>query len=170
MSSAGAWRCIASRACRLLSSAPLSHGDASAMRTQVGIVGAGPAGLLLAHLLRGRGIDSVILESRTRSEIEGTVRAGVLEQGTVDTLTCAGAWRAASPADALTSYERVYPFGWFGILVEAPPSSDELIYAAHERGFALVSTRSATLQRMYFQCDPKDRVENWPDARIWEEL
>jgi p-hydroxybenzoate 3-monooxygenase len=81
-----------------------------------------------------------------------------------------GTCKGHVPEHVLTTYERVYPFGWFGIMVEAPPSSDELIYASHERGFALVSTRSSTLQRMYFQCDPSDRVENWPDARIWQEL
>jgi p-hydroxybenzoate 3-monooxygenase len=64
----------------------------------------------------------------------------------------------------------MYPFGWFGILVEAPPSSSELIYASHERGFALVSTRSPTLQRLYFQCDPHDKVSSWSDDRIWNEL
>jgi p-hydroxybenzoate 3-monooxygenase len=69
-----------------------------------------------------------------------------------------------------TEYLRSYPFGWFGILTEAPPSSQELIYALHERGFALVSTRSPTIQRMYFQCDPHDRVEAWTDDRIWSEL
>ena len=67
-------------------------------------------------------------------------------------------------------YFRVYPAGWFGILAKAPPSSDELIYAHHERGFALVSTRSPDVQRIYFQCDPADSVDNWPDERIWEEL
>ena len=67
-------------------------------------------------------------------------------------------------------YFRVYPFGWFGILAKAPPSSDELIYTHHERGFALVTTRSPDVQRMYFQCDPNDSVDNWPDDRIWEEL
>jgi p-hydroxybenzoate 3-monooxygenase len=67
-------------------------------------------------------------------------------------------------------FERVYPFGWFGILCEGPPSSDELIYARHDRGFALISTRSANVQRMYFQCDPKDSVDNWSDDRIWAEL
>jgi p-hydroxybenzoate 3-monooxygenase len=78
--------------------------------------------------------------------------------------------RAAIPAGLRKDYERVFPFGWFGILVEAPPSSDELIYARHERGFALVSTRSPNVQRMYFQCDPKDSVENWSDDRIWAEM
>ena len=243
------------------------------MRTQVGIVGAGPAGLLLAHLLHLRGIDSIVVDHRTREEIEGTIRAAVLEQGTVDLLAEAGlgerlareaffhrgiylrfggrshhidmqalsggrlvtiypqhevlkdliaarlsaggvvhfgaadvfiegiagdrpvmrfrkdgreeaiacdfiagcdgahgASRAAIPQDHLTRHERVYPFGWFGILVEAPPSSDELVYAAHSRGFALLSTRTPRLQRMYLQCDPADRVENWPDDRVWEEL
>ncbi len=74
------------------------------------------------------------------------------------------------PQEARTEYERTYPFGWFGILVEAPPSSEELIYTLHERGFALVSTRSPEVQRLYFQCDPDDEVDNWPDDRIWEEL
>ncbi len=241
--------------------------------TQVGIVGAGPAGLLLAHLLDLAGVGSVVIETRTREEVEGTIRAGVLEQGTVDVLVesgvgerlrreaffhrgvylrfdgrtrhvdmqeltggkhvtvyaqhevirdlvkarlaaggeiafgvsdvrivdpaserpalefahgggprrldcdfvagCDGSHgvsRNSFPEGALTRHERVYPFGWFGVLVEAPPSSDELIYATHERGFALVSTRSATLQRMYFQCDPADRVERWSDDRIWAEL
>jgi p-hydroxybenzoate 3-monooxygenase len=242
------------------------------MRTQVGIIGAGPAGLLLSHLLHLRGIDSVVLETRSREQIESTIRAGVLEQGTMDLLTqagvgermrCEGALhrgfelafegkrrridlteltghaitvyaqhevlkdlvearinangalyfgvsdtslhsidgetpsiqhcyqgamhelrcdyiigcdgsqgvsRASIPLALRRDYERVFPFGWFGILVEAPPSSDELIYARHERGFALVSTRSPNVQRMYFQCDPKDSVDNWSDDRIWDEL
>ena len=239
-------------------------------RTQVAILGAGPAGLMLSHLLHRAGIESVVVETRSRNEVEGTIRAGVLEQGTVDLLVetgvgerllreaffhrgvylrfdgrthhidmqeltggrrvtvyaqhevirdlvrarlgaggaimfgaqdvkvveegaaieywhegaaqrleCAllagcdgshGISRHSIPAGILTRHERIYPFGWFGILVEAPPSSDELIYATHERGFALVSTRSPTLQRMYFQCDPADDVARWPDERIWEEL
>jgi p-hydroxybenzoate 3-monooxygenase len=241
--------------------------------TQVGIIGAGPAGLLLSHLLHLRGIESVVLESRGRAEVEGTIRAGVLEQGTVDTLKEAGVGerlareaffhrgvylrfdgrthhidmealtggrkvtvyaqhevikdlvaarlaaggeilfdvgevtihdvegerpslryvhrgsaqqlacgfiagcdgshgvaRHSIPASLVRKHERVYPFGWFGILVEAPPSSDELIYCASERGFALVSTRSPALQRLYFQCDPHDSVERWSDDRIWSEL
>jgi len=242
-------------------------------RTQVGIVGAGPAGLLLSHLLHLAGIESIVVESRMREDVEGTIRAGVLEQGTVDMLTetgvgerlhreaffhrgvylrfngethhidmqeltggkrvtvyaqhevikdlvkarlaaggdvrfgvsdvkleamdsqrpaisfaeggaarrvecdfiagCDGSHsmsRHSIPAGVLTRHERIYPFGWFGILVEAPPSSDELIYAAHDRGFALVSTRSPTLQRMYLQCDPNDSVAHWSDDRIWAEL
>ena len=242
-------------------------------RTQVGIVGAGPAGLLLSHLLHLSGIESIVVESRTREDVEGTIRAGVLEQGTVDMLTdtgvgerlhreaffhrgvylrfngethhidmqeltggkrvtvyaqhevikdlvkarlaaggdvrfgvsevkleamdsqrpaisfieggaarrvecdfiagCDGSHsmsRHSIPAGVLTRHERIYPFGWFGILVEAPPSSDELIYAAHDRGFALVSTRSPTLQRMYLQCDPNDSVADWSDDRIWAEM
>ncbi|BFG77593.1 4-hydroxybenzoate 3-monooxygenase [Paraburkholderia terrae] len=242
------------------------------MRTQVGIIGAGPAGLLLSHLLHLQGIDSVVLESRSREQIESTIRAGVLEQGTMDLLTetgvgermkaegalhhgfelafegkrrridltdltgkaitvyaqhevikdlvaarvaaqgalkfevsdvslygidgttptiryrhqgeahelqcdfiigCDGSQgisRNAIPEALRRDYQRVYPFGWFGILVEAPPSSDELIYARHERGFALVSTRSPNVQRMYFQCDPKDTADNWSDDRIWAEM
>lgn len=242
------------------------------MRTQVGIIGAGPAGLMLSHLLHLQGIESVVIESRTREEIESTIRAGVLEQGTMDLLHevglgrrmaaegtlhhgfelafngtrhridlkdltghaisvyaqhevikdlvaarvaadakivfgvvetslhnvdtetpsiryqkdgeehsvecdfvigCDGSQgvsRQAIPENARKDYQRLYPFGWFGILVEAPPSSDELIYARHERGFALISTRSSTVQRMYFQCDPKDSVINWSDDRIWHEM
>ena len=241
--------------------------------TQVAIVGAGPAGLLLSHLLHREGIDSVVIESRSRAEIEATIRAGVLEQGTVDLLAQSGVGgrmqregfvhegiylrfggrshridfpsltggrsimvyaqhevikdlvaarlaaggtilfevkdasvydldsaqpkirfhhedslfeiscdfiagcdgfhgitRPAIPSRVRREFTRVYPFGWFGILVEAPPSTDELIYAHHERGFALVSTRSPQIQRLYLQCDPNDEVKNWPDSRIWEEL
>jgi p-hydroxybenzoate 3-monooxygenase len=245
------------------------------MRTQVAIVGAGPAGLLLSHMLYLRGIESVIVESRSREAIEATIRAGVLEQSTVDLMTEIGAGermkregfvhhgfelrfrgrnhrinlhdlakgrvitvyaqhevlkdlialrlatggqilfetkatnffditsnrpkltfqgkdgvptelvadfiagcdgshgvsRAAIPEGSVrTDFFRVYPFGWFGILAKAPPSWDELIYAHHERGFALISTRSPDVQRMYFQCDPADSVDNWSDERIWEEL
>jgi p-hydroxybenzoate 3-monooxygenase len=243
------------------------------LRTQVGIVGAGPAGLLLSHLLHLEGIESVVLESRSREAVEQTIRAGVLEQGTVDLLTsvgvgdrmqregavhhgielrfdgrghridfpsltggraimlyaqhevlkdlikarleaggdirfeapavgvddldsdrprvrfqqdgrdqelecdvvagCDGSWGVclpAIPADRRTEYHREYPFGWFGILAEAPQSSKEIVYTYHERGFALVSTRSPTVQRLYFQCDPDDEAGNWPDERIWAEL
>jgi len=243
-------------------------------RTQVGIVGAGPAGLLLAHLLRGDGVESIVLETRSREEIEATLRAGVLEQGTVDVLKASGVGdrmmregfvhhgvvlrfggrshridltalsggrsimvyaqhevikdlvkarldagapiefgvkdvtlqdldtraprirfrdaadrlreidcdyvagcdgfhgvsRPSIPSRRRNEFARVYPFGWFGILVEAPPATEELIYAHHEQGFALVSTRSPQIQRLYLQCDPEDRVENWPDERIWREL
>ncbi|MGO0790001.1 4-hydroxybenzoate 3-monooxygenase [Herbaspirillum seropedicae] len=242
------------------------------MRTQVAIIGAGPAGLLLSHLLHLKGIESVVLETRSREEIESTIRAGVLEQGTMDILTETGVGermkregalhhgielafggrrhridlteltgqaitvyaqhevikdlvaarlaaqgqllfsvsgtsiegvetdeprvrfmhegeqhtleadfiagcdgfhgvsRPAIPESKRQDYQRIYPFGWFGVLVEAPPSSDELIYAQHERGFVLVSTRSPTVQRLYFQCDPKDSVDNWSDDRIWNEF
>ena len=242
------------------------------MRTQVAIVGAGPAGLLLSHLLHLNGVESVVLESRSRAEIEATIRAGVLEQGSMDILNDAGVGarmraegalhhgvefafggrrhridlaeltgkaitvypqheviidlvaarlaaggqilfetgevaldgtdsarpsvafvhkgeaqrieadfvigcdgfhgvsRPAIPSSLRQDFQRTYPFGWFGILVESAPSSNELIYAQHERGFALVSTRSPTVQRLYFQCDPKDHVDNWSDDRIWAEL
>ena len=244
------------------------------MRTQIGIVGAGPAGLLLSHLLHLRGIESVVLDNRSRSEIEATIRAGVLEQGTVDILNDTGlggrmaregfqhhgielrfggrghridfpsltggkavmvyaqhevlkdliharldaggrvlfevshvsvydldtvsprirfrtregaleelacdyvagcdgtngVCRPSIPSGLLTAYEKTYPFGWLGILCNAPPSSSELIYALHESGFALVSTRSPDIQRLYLQVDPADRLENWPDDRIWAEF
>ena len=243
------------------------------MRTQVGIVGGGPAGLLLSHLLHLQGIESVVLERRSREDLETTVRAGVLEHGTAGLLNeggvgermlregsvhhgielrfdgrghridfadltdglsitiygqqevvkdlirarleadgkvlfeagaesvedldtespkirflqdgeqeeiscdyvagCDGTFgvcRTGIPENARIEYTRTYPFGWFGILVEGPPSTEELIYTLHDRGFALVSTRSPEVQRLYFQCDPQDDVEEWPDERIWDEL
>jgi p-hydroxybenzoate 3-monooxygenase len=258
---------------RLLWSCRLGAGFGLSVRTQVGIVGAGPAGLTLSHLLAEAGIDSVIIETRTRAAIEETIRAGVLEQGTVDLLreTGVGAralaegtkhdgirlrfggrghridfaglvgrsvWlypqhevlkdligaRLAAGADIRfaasdvslldvtshkpglsftdadgtavelrcdiiagcdgsagiskwaipdverTDYFRTYPFGWFGILVEAAPSAPELIYAHSERGFALISTRTPEVQRMYFQCDPEENPDGWSDDRIWAEL
>ncbi len=244
------------------------------MRTQVGIVGAGPAGLLLAHLLHLQGIESIVIEARTRAHIESRIRAGVLEQGTVDLLCEAGVGarlqqqglphhglelsfngarhrinlhkltggrvitvygqtevvkdliqarmaaaaplhfaveetsihdcesatpkirfrqhdgapqeiqcdfiagcdgfhgmcRTAIPPAALTTYERVYPFGWLGILAQSAPPAEELIYCQHERGFALFSMRTATITRLYLQCEPDENIAHWPDARIWEEL
>jgi p-hydroxybenzoate 3-monooxygenase len=243
------------------------------VRTQVGIVGGGPAGLLLSHLLHLQGIESVVLERRSREGLETTVRAGVLEHGTAGLLNevgvgermlregsvhhgielrfdgrghridfadltdglsitiygqqevvkdlirarleadgkvlfeagaesvedldtespkirflqdgeqeeiscdyvagCDGSFgvcRTGIPENARIEYTRTYPFGWFGILVEGPPSTEELIYTLHDRGFALVSTRSPEVQRLYFQCDPQDDVEEWPDERIWDEL
>jgi p-hydroxybenzoate 3-monooxygenase len=242
------------------------------MRTQVGIVGAGPAGLLLSQLLHLAGIESVIFERRSREYVEGRIRAGVLEQGTVDLLDEAqvgarmhqvglvhegielsfggtrhridfraltgkavtvygqtevtkdlinarlaaggkimfeaedvtvhdfegdrpkirfrqdgkaqelacdfiggcdgfhGVCRTRVPQDGLTVYERTYPFAWLGILAETPPVSDELIYCHHERGFALFSMRSPTLSRLYIQCAPDERLDEWPDERIFDEL
>jgi p-hydroxybenzoate 3-monooxygenase len=241
-------------------------------RTQVGIVGAGPAGLVLGQLLHLRGIESVVLEARSREYVEQRVRAGVLEQGTVNLmkemgvgermerqglvhhgvelrfaerghridfedltgkaitvygqqevvkdliaarldfggtllfevddvrpegietdapalrfshegeehlLRCDviagcdgfhGVCRGAVPDGVLTFHEREWPFAWLGILAEAAPSSDELIYAHHERGFALQSMRSPQVTRLYLQCEPTDELEAWPDERIWEEL
>ncbi|WP_159996064.1 4-hydroxybenzoate 3-monooxygenase [Roseomonas sp. 18066] len=246
-----------------------------ARRTQVGIIGCGPAGLFLAHLLARAGIDSLILEARSRDAVEGTIRAGVLEHGvaalmqelglaarmlrqasrhagitlqwrgqrlhldlaaltggkavtvyaqhevlkdlvaarlaaapgsilfdtparavegiegaqpsivfetpggSVDRLDCDyvvaadgfhGIGRGAIPASIRQEYGKKYPFGWLGVLVEAPRSWPELIYASQGEGFSLLSTRSATVQRMYLQCDPADPVEAWDDARIWREL
>jgi p-hydroxybenzoate 3-monooxygenase len=241
------------------------------MRTQVGIVGAGPAGLMLSHLLHLEGIESVILENRNREYIESRIRAGLIEQWASDLLVETGLGarmqregmfhngvhfafggalhynfrdlvgkgvtiygqqevvkdliarrladggqilfeasdvsvhdfagrapkirfryggrdvelacdfiggcdgfhgicRPSIPATALTAYDREYPFGWVGILSESPPPEHELIYAYHERGFALYTMRSPTLARLYFQCAPDDEIENWLDARIWQEL
>jgi p-hydroxybenzoate 3-monooxygenase len=243
------------------------------MRTQVAIIGAGPAGMFLAHLLRRDGIDAVVIERRDRAYVEGRVRAGVLEQVTVDlmhrlglakrlvreglvhggtnlaldgrlfridmaaltggstvtvygqqevmrdlfeaaeandlsivwnamnvtlegldgdqptvswqadgsqqTLACDfvvgcdgyhGISRAAIPADVLNTFERVYPFGWLGILADVPPADHELIYANHERGFALASMRSATRSRYYIQCGVDENVADWSDDRFWDEL
>ncbi len=240
------------------------------MRTSVGIVGAGPAGLLLALLLQRQGIESIIVERRSRAYVEGRIRAGVLEQGTVDLLHEAGVGermareglvhrgiyvslgdrlhpidfdalvggkvtvygqteitkdmnqarlaegeilyeadavtvhglddqpsirfrkdgqeheiacdfiagcdgfhgvcRQTIPPAALTQYERVYPFAWLGILAETPPVADELIYASHERGFALFSMRSPSVSRLYIQCRPDEDLDAWPDERIWDEL
>lgn len=209
------------------------------MRTQVGIVGGGPAGTLLSHLLHLQGIESVVLELRGHridfADLTGRnimvygqqevvkdlyaarLDAGgqiVFEAGAVDLqdletsqpkirfrrgayldleaggvrfrgdaeeeeITCDfvagcdgyfGPCRNSIPEDVRKEHVRTYPFGWFGILVEGPPSTEELIYNLHERGFALVSTRSPKIQRLYFQCDPNDDVDNWPDERIWEEL
>jgi p-hydroxybenzoate 3-monooxygenase len=242
------------------------------IRTQVGIVGAGPAGLVLSHLLYLQGIESVVLENRSRQYCEERIRAGVLEWGTVELLAQMGVGdrmkreglvhygielrfggrghridfkdltgraitvygqhevikdliqarleahaqilfevedvslhdfegvtpsiryamgdetheircdfiagcdgfhgicRPSVPADALTIYERIYPFGWLGILAEAAPSSEELIYAYHDRGFALHSMRSPQITRLYLQCSPDEDLAEWPDDRIWKEL
>ena len=241
--------------------------------TTVGIVGGGPAGLMLSHLLARAGVDSVVVEIRSRREIEETHRAGILEQDSVRLLVetgvsdrvlrdgyrhegielafgggghridfeglvgaaaqlypqtdvfmdladarardggdvrfgvtdvsvadvdsdrprlrftdadgqavevrcdylvgsdgSRGICRQEFPEARRRQYFREYPFAWFGILVEAPPSAPELIYNHSERGFALISQRTETLQRMYFQCDPGEDSEQWSDDRIWEEL
>jgi p-hydroxybenzoate 3-monooxygenase len=246
---------------------------AISLRTQVGIVGAGPAGLVLSHLLFLQGIDSVVIENRSRQYVEERVRAGVLEQGTVDLLSAMGVGermkreglvhhgielrfggrghridfeeltggkgitiysqhevlkdlnnarlatggqvyfevdnvtvsdfdgprpkiryhkngdryelscdfiagcdgfhgicRPSVPPSVLTEYEREYPFGWLGILAEAPPSSSELIYTYHDRGFALLSMRTPQISRLYLQCKPDEDISLWNDERIWQEL
>jgi p-hydroxybenzoate 3-monooxygenase len=242
-------------------------------RTQVGIVGAGPAGLTLAHLLEREGIDNVVIEARSREYVEARIRAGVVEQGIVDLLMEAGAGerlereglvhhgielqfagerhriplsdlaggraiviygqtelvkdlirlrletgqplhfevsdvsvdqlltdrplirfrhggrdeelecdvvagcdgfhgicRPSIPTGVLSEFSREYAFGWLGILAAVAPSSDELVYAHHERGFALLSLRSPELSRLYVQCRPDEDLGAWPDDRIWEEL
>lgn len=240
--------------------------------TQVAIMGAGPAGLMLAHLLAKTGIESTVIEVRSHQDISETVRAGILEHGTVNLLVDSGVsdrvlregdrhdgielrfngeshrvdfkdlvgeavWlypqtdvfldlaarrkadggdvrysvtdtsvhnpegkpvvhftdaegveyelradfvvgadgsrsqsRSLVPESARTRYFHEYPFAWFGILAEAPRSSDELIYANSANGFALISQRTETVQRMYFQCDPKENVQDWDDDRIWAEF
>ncbi len=243
------------------------------IRTQVGIVGAGPAGLLLSHLLHLDGIESVLVEARSRDYVEHRVRAGVLEQGSVDLLNEAGVGdrmrreglvhhgielrfggkghrvdfpsltggrsitvygqqevvkdliatrfaaggsilfeatdvavhdlesespritfrhggedielscsvlagcdgfhgicRPAIPAHVLSVFERTYPFAWLGILAKAAPTHEELIYAYHERGFALYSMRSPEITRLYLQVAPEEDIASWPDERIWREL
>ncbi|WP_069764015.1 4-hydroxybenzoate 3-monooxygenase [Streptomyces sp. LUP47B] len=243
------------------------------MRTTVGIIGAGPAGLLLARLLHNAGIDSVVLESRDRAYVEHRQRAGILEQGTVDVLRAAGAgermdreglphdgielrydrkrhrvdfpaltdgrsvmvyaqtevckdlialqlkdggpllfeaealavegadtdtprvrfrhegredvleceyvvgcdgfWgvaRKAIPAELTRVFERAYPFAWLGILADVPPSHDELVYARHDRGFALLSMRSPSVSRLYLQVPEGADAGSWDDDAIWDEL
>lgn len=243
------------------------------MRTQVGIIGAGPAGLLLGHLLAERGVDAVVVESRSRAHVEGRLRAGVLEHGTVDLLVAAGlgdrllreglrhdgihlqwpgerahldfpaltgrsVWvygqtevvkdliaarlaaggqllfevtdtsvteadgerpvlrctdadgrpqvfecdaivgadgfhgisRGEIPRQLQRTWQRTYPFAWLGILADVAPSTDELIYAWHPRGFAMHSMRSPEVSRLYLQVDVQDSIEEWSDDRIWSEL
>jgi p-hydroxybenzoate 3-monooxygenase len=242
------------------------------MRTQVGIVGAGPAGLMLARLLHLQGIESVVIENRSRDYIENRIRAGLIEHWAADLLVDVGAgermqregvlhWginigingdlhridfkklvdkrvtiygqqevvkdlvaqrladggpllfevdgvsvheltgerpkirfnyedraqeitcdfiagcdgfhgicRPSIPDGVLSVFERDYPFGWLGILAESPPPDHELIYSYTDRGFALYTMRSMTVARLYLQCDPDDDIENWPNARIWDEL
>jgi p-hydroxybenzoate 3-monooxygenase len=242
------------------------------MRTQVAIIGAGPSGLLLGQLLHRAGVDTIILEQRSKEYVLGRIRAGVLEQGAVALLEEAGCGsrmrreglvhegieiafggirhridfkaltgktvlvygqtevtrdlmearetagapivyealdasisdvetshprvryskdgveyeiecdyvagcdgfhgvsRQTIPEEAIRTYERVYPFGWLGILTDKTPVSDELIYVNHQRGFALCSMRSATRSRYYLQCRLDEQVSDWPDEKFWQEL
>ena len=242
------------------------------MRTQIGIVGAGPAGLVLAHLLHLDGIESIVIEDKSRAYIEQRLRAGLLEQGSADILIETGVAerllrermlhhglyikfngelhrldfqdlvgksvmiyaqqelvkdlvaarlaygapiifdvadvalhdlegprprirftkdgrpqeiecdyiagcdgfhgvsRPSIPPAAINYFERDYPFAWLGILSEAPPTKDELVYTHHERGFALLTMRTPVLSRLYLQCARDEEIGNWPDERIWDEL
>ncbi len=242
------------------------------MKTQVAIIGAGPAGLLLGHLLRAEGIEAVVIERASPDYVLGRIRAGVLERTTIDLMDrlginqrmhseglphdgfhladgerliridiaaltghrvmvygqtevtrdlmdaapergleviyeaadvalhdvtgdapyvtftkdgveqrvdarfiCGcdgfhGPSRKAIPASVATAYEKVYPFGWLGILADVPPCNHELIYANHERGFALASMRSETRSRYYIQVPLDEKIEEWPDDRLWDEL
>ncbi len=243
------------------------------MRTQVVIIGAGPSGLLLSQLLHLKGIDTLVLERQSRDYVLSRIRAGVLEQGTVDLLKSAqvgerlerealihggielafdggrrhidmksltggsvvtvygqtevtrdlmdardalagqlvyeaedvtphdfdggkprvtyrkdgvthevfcdyiagcdgyhGISRRSVPQDALKTFDRVYPFGWLGLLSDTPPVNDELIYSNHERGFALCTMRSLTRSRYYIQCATDEKPETWSDDRFWDEL
>ena len=241
-------------------------------KTQVGIAGAGPAGLLLSKLLANVGIESIVIDRQNRPHIEGRIRAGVLEWGSVEAIREAGIGermdreglphdgfdmcfdgelhridlksltdqkvmvygqtevtkdlfdahakrgtevifsvedseivdaksdhpiirfvkdgeqheiecdyvagcdgfhgvsRKTIPADVLKTFERVYPFGWLGLMVDQPPVSDELIYSNHQRGFSLCSMRSPTRSRYYLQCDMSEKVEDWSDERFFDEL
>jgi p-hydroxybenzoate 3-monooxygenase len=243
------------------------------MRTQVGIIGAGPAGLMLSHLLHLEGIDSVIIERSEQDHVRSRLRAGVLEQGTIEMMREVGlgervgrlaleqhaldfrfnnrshrldfheasdgksAWvypqhevvadlmrvreeagaqifydspvsridglegsqpviyfesegkqlklscdfvagcdgfrgisRSAIPGDKLRVYDRVYPFGWLGILADAPPAIQDITWGCHSDGFAMMSIRTPEVTRLYLQCDPEDSPDNWSDDRIWAEL
>jgi len=241
-------------------------------RTQVAIIGAGPSGLLLSQLLHQHGIDSVVLERQSRDYVEARIRAGVLEQGTVDLLRKAGVGarmmserlvhdgfglgfsgrnfridlkrftgnsvsvygqtevtkdlmdarvaaggnlkfeaadvtvsgidggqatvrythagqshelicdyvagcdgyhgvcRRSVPSSAIQAFERVYPFGWLGVLADVPPATHEIVYSNHARGFAMCSMRSNTRSRYYIQCGVDEKLEAWSDNRFWDEL
>src|SRR5690606_26039218 len=158
------------------------------MKTQVVVIGAGPSGLLLSQLLAHSGVEVVVLERQTPEYVLGRIRAGVLEQGTVDLLRLAGAGermdrdyiaacdgfhgvsRRSIPAGVITEHERVYPFGWLGLLADTPPVDEELIYARHARGFSLSSMRSRSRSRYYLQVPLTEKVEDWSDQRFWDEL
>src|SRR6266516_3762867 len=167
---------------------PPLAGEGRVGATRVGIIGAGPAGLMLCPLLHRQGIASVVFERRSRDYVESRVRAGRIayrRDGEDATLTCEfvagcdgshGISRTSFPPPRAGEgqgggvYERSYPFSWLGILAKTPPASNELIYAYHDRGFALHSMRSPEISRLYLQVDADDTMDAWPEPRIWDEL
>ena len=157
-------------------------------RTQVGIIGAGPAGLVLAaRLAAGRDLrfeSEVVDADGALGALPARPDGGVVLRyrdaaGATHELACDvvagcdgfhGIARRLVPPSALDVYDRGYPYAWLGILADVAPSTDELIYAFHERGFAMHSMRSPTVSRLYLQVDPDEDLASWPDSRIWEEL
>ncbi|CAF4202729.1 unnamed protein product, partial [Rotaria sordida] len=157
---------------------PTTTTSSNIHRTQVAIIGTEPAGSVLGALLSQSGIDSIVLERHSRSYVESNIRAGLLEQATVDVLDdigvagCDGVLspccRRSVPPNILHTIERVYPFAWLSLLVEAPPSTKELIYSANTiYGFALQSIRPPRSTRFHLQVSLNDTLADWPDERIW---
>ena len=145
------------------------------MKVQVCIIGGGPSGLLLSQLLHLRGIDTVVLEKYSRDHVLGRIRAGgervrVFCDFVVGADGFHGVSRKSIPNTVLREYEKVYPFGWLGVLSRTRPVSPELIYVKHARGFALCSMRSQVLSRYYIQVPLTDKPKDWPDEAFWAEL
>jgi 2-polyprenyl-6-methoxyphenol hydroxylase-like FAD-dependent oxidoreductase len=141
------------------------------MRTDIAIIGAGPAGMLLSHLLAAEGIESIVVESRAREYVAARIRAGILEDSSVRLLRSAGLGGGIDAAGF--EHRGIYlqwPYSWLGVLADVAPSTDELIYAWHPDGFALHSMRSATVSRLYLQVPSGTDIADWPDDRIWDAL